>query len=184
MSSVNQEGSPRRSFFLEVLYLSQWGIFLGVIAGIIWGYGAPRSQITGAEEGQISFDPMSSAPIGADMLFMLIAFICALILVFAVYKIAFTSPLPTLFGVLIGSALGTLSMYLIGIVLGNLGNVDPTQLAVGETTNSALEINATGVFFVWIFWAALVVAFICWRRSRRLNKELKLIQAPPPVPYV
>ncbi|MFZ1362299.1 MAG: hypothetical protein WAS05_05110 [Candidatus Nanopelagicales bacterium] len=183
MSSTETETSPRRRFFLEVFYLSQLGIFLGAIAGIVWGYGAPRSQITGVEGDRVSFDPMSSAPIGADMLFMLIAFLCALILVFVVYKIAFVNPLPTLFGVLIGSALGTLAMYLIGSFLGNMGNSDPTQLAVGETTDAALEINATGVFFVWPFWAAVLVALICWRKSRGLSKELKKIPAYPPVPH-
>lgn len=163
--------SPRRKFFLEVFYLTQLGIIIGAIAGIIWGYTAPRSQITGMEGGKVAFDPMSSAPIGANMTFILIACLCAVIFAFVAFKIAFVNPLPSLLGVLIGSFLGTLAMFLVGSFLANMGNVDATELSVGETTDLPLEIDISGVFFVWPFWAALIVAIVCWRKSRRKTYE-------------
>ena len=171
--------SPKRKFLREVFYLSVIAIGIGVIGGIVWGLVAPRTQFTVVDAERYSFDPMSSAPVGADMVFMLIAVVCAVIFVLVAFKVAFTDLLSAWFGVLVGSFLGVLALYFVGIWLGNLSNAEPSELSVGETTDSALTIGASGVLFVWPMWAILIVAIVYWRRSRQVTRELRELAVPP-----
>lgn len=173
------ERSPRRKFLREVFSLSLLAVGLGVVGGIVWGLVAPRAQITGVDAERVSTDPMSSAPIGADMTFMIIAVVCSFLLTLVALKIGFKNLLASWFAVLIGSFLGTLVLYLIGIWVGNMNVVDPVELAVGQTTDSALTIRATGVMFVWPLVAMALVAIVSWWRSRRALAALKLIPVPP-----
>lgn len=165
----------------EVFFLTLLAGGLGAVGGIVWGLVAPRAQIAGVEAERVSTDPMSSAPIGADMTFLIIAVVCAVLLTLVALKIGFKNLLASWFGVLIGSFLGTLVLYLVGIWVGNLNVVDPVDLAVGETTDSALTIRATGVLFVWPLVAMALVAIVSWWRSRSALAELKRIPVPPAV---
>ncbi|WP_157556274.1 hypothetical protein [Herbidospora yilanensis] len=147
---------------------------LGVPAGFLWSFLAPRTRYVLYGGAWRVADPNTQALIAADGYFALITATIGLVAGLIAYRRAGDDGLPIVLGLAAGGLAGSFVAYLIGSSMG--GEVVRAATSAGEfATRDLLGLTAKGVL---VFWAVLA-AGVFWAREFAVTyRERKAADGP------
>ena len=180
----------RRSQLREVAWILAGCVVLGIVVGVVWGAVAPRTQLT-VREGQLFYATASEDAVGGVLTLGCLLFGCAVLTAGYVLlrKLRISGVL--FVGIAAAGFIGSILAWKIGLIMANGadGGVEPSAQgrAEGITFSAPLEMDAPGVLGIWSLVAVAVLAFVVWRRARRVNRRIHHIvdqahAVPAPTP--
>lgn len=143
-----QAPSRRAAVVRAVAELALLGLGLGLVMGLLWAVRAPDVVIKITRYGPLPTLPTEDRWFDADGWFAVLGFVVGLLVAAVAWWRQRNDPVALLLGVLVGSAVASLTAWWLGGVIGPADPGPLDGLATGTEVTLALGVSAMGVLLV------------------------------------